>query len=281
MSERFIFRDEIFQPAKVESEDHLEKLVVENADVLFPHAYIFDFKAKALTPLGQSTISDMCLVSHGCTKWWIIETELSKPRSYVFGTIQPQISRQQQADWSKTADKAIQILCDKGVPKEMARNLKSIEPEFIILYDDLNDDISFIADEHGFKEMIVKPLRSQKGKYALLPIRQDVNPAPVEDDVIKTRMPKGGWKVVGNRIWVPIPSDITRRLGERRISVVIDGIISQVQINPANTIQIPISSEEDSQSSRVVYNQLNCLFDIDEEPDEVRLLFREQKRWKK
>ena len=101
MVKSFIFKSEKFLPVKVESEDHLEKLMVENADSIFPHAFLFQFKSPAKTrSTGEKTHPDMCLVSHDCSEWWIIEIERVKDHYYATETIQPQIARPADADWS-------------------------------------------------------------------------------------------------------------------------------------------------------------------------------------
>ena len=59
MVEEFVIVNEMFLPTKVETEHHLERLVLESADVLFPHAYIFDFKYLAKTrTTGDGTKPD-------------------------------------------------------------------------------------------------------------------------------------------------------------------------------------------------------------------------------
>ncbi len=276
MVNEFICKGEKFEPTKVESEYHLERLILENADSLFPNAYIFDFKVKAYTSLGHGTKPDLCLVSHDCTKWWIIEVERSKNNSYA-RTIQKQVSRQQDANWHAVTDQVISELIVLGASADLAENVKSADPDFILLYDEEDENISDIAKEHGFKRIILRPYLSNKGNYALVPILQEVCPLPSEINTLRVN-PKLT-KVVAGKLWVPIPSKTEKRIGNRKIVVNIDNQNSFVHINPKGIIQVPMSTDDDSESHRVFYRELNCTFDIDEDPENVILSFREERMW--
>lgn len=278
MIDEFIFQNERFRPTKLESEDHLEKLILENRDTIFPHAYIFDYKKQAKTrTTGQITTADMCLVSHDCSKWWIIEVERSKGSYYAFNTIQPQIAIQADADWNKTSHHAVEKLIQFGVSKEKASNIKSIEPGFILIYDEIDVYIESVADEHFFKKIILKPYMSEMGKYALVPIIQQVSPEPPEENTYRV---DSKLKIAANKLWIPLSASMKNRISNKKLSFLIDGNTFPVSIQMNNNITIPISNEKESQTSRLVYNHLNCLFDIEEDSDSIQFVFREERKWK-
>lgn len=279
MVDKIIFKNQLFRPTKVESESHLEELVIANADTIFPHAYLFDYKRKAETKsLQEETVADLCLVSHDCSRWWIIEVELvGKGRAYILDTIQTQIINQADADWNKTAKHAIKELVKRGVDSKIANNLKTIEPEFILLYDDEDILMAQIADDHMFKKIIMKPMMSEMGNYLLLPLLQEVKPAPSEENTLT--VPDKEWRYSANRIWISLPPDLRDRIGGKSIIVAIDGSVQDTALHPTGQISIPISENKDSQTQRLVYMKLKCIFDIDEEVHAVSLTFREEKKW--
>ena len=280
----FVFRNEKFLPTQLESEAHLESLIIENRDILFPNAYIFDYKRQAKTfQNDQSTTADMCLVSHDCSRWWIIEVERSKGVSYAYDVVQPQIALQADADWNKSSHHAVAELVKLGVEKTKAENIISIEPGFILLYDDANEIYSEIAIEHMFKQIIFKPFLSEKGNYALVPLKQEINPKPAEENsyfVESSRM-----KVRAKIIWIPVDKNLKDRIGEKKISVTIDGNLYPIcsrELQTLNMIKIPITQDDNSsQTNQLIYKRLQCIFDIEEDESSLNLRFRETRKWKR
>lgn len=278
MVEEFVIGNERFLPTKVETEHHLERLVLESADVLFPHAYIFDFKYLAKTrTTGDGTKPDLCMVSHDCSNWWIIEVERSKPGSYVTDTIQPQIARQADADWGELIPKVRKHLIERGVKESQIKNLEGRDPGLILLYDDVNPLIEKIANYHGFKKIILKPMLSNFDNYALMPILQEVDPSPPEKNILRVK--GANTRVSGGNIWIPLSELFIERIGERQIKIIIDNENRHFPLHPNKMISIPISNDKASQTSRLVYRQLSYIFDIEEDPGTVCLEFREEKRW--
>ena len=279
MVDKIIFKNQLFRPTKVESESHLEELIIANADTIFPHAYLFDYKRKAETKsLQEETFADLCLVSHDCSRWWIIEVELvGKGRAYILDTIQTQIINQADADWNKTAHHAIKELENRGVSTKVANNLKTIEPEFILLYDGEDSLMTQIANDHMFQKIIMKPMMSEMGNYLLLPLLQEVNPSPSEENTL--RVPQKEWRCRANRIWITLPPDLRDRVNGKSIVVAIDGAIHDTALHPTGQISIPISDNKDSHTQQLVYMKLKCIFDIDEDSRSVSLTFREEKMW--
>jgi len=280
MVEEFVLKNERFRSTKVESELHLEKLILENQDVLFPFCFLFDYKRQAKTrTTGQITEADLCLVKHDCSQWWIIEVERSKNWSYTYDTIQPQIALQADADWNKSANHAVKQLKEFGVSDTLAMSIKSIEPGFILIYDDVDPNIAEIADEHGFKKIIFKPYLSDMGNYGIVPIMQEVNPGPSEENVY--RIDSSTVKLTAQKLWIPISSSLKKRIGSKNLFILIDENIYPISIQMNNCIMVPISDKKSSQSSQLIYNRLKYVFDIDEDENGVNLVFREEKRWKK
>ena len=73
---------------------------------------------------------------------------------------------------------------------------------------------------------------------------------------------------------------LKNRISDKKVSFLIDGNTFPVSIQMNNNITIPISNEKESQTSRLVYNHLNCLFDIEEDSDSIQFVFREERKWK-
>ena len=277
--DEFILKNERFRPTKVESESHLENLIIENRDTIFPYAFIFDYKRQAKTRTTDAvTTADMCLVSHDCSKWWIIEVERSKGASYTFDTIQPQIAIQADADWNKSSHHAIKKLEEEfGVDSNLAQNIKTVDPGFILIYDDIDENIAEIAEEHMFKKIILKPYLSDMGNYALVTVLQEISPGPPEKN--SYRVDSNSTKISGGKIWIPVSSRLKKRIGKKRLNVLIDDSIYSVSIQMNDMIKIPISENKESQTSRLVYKRLNYLFDVEEEPNNLQLIFREERKW--
>ena len=110
----------------------------------------------------EKTHADMCLVSHDCTQWWIIEVELVKTASYTIEEIQPQIARQADADWSRVTKQIVKIVVEMGANVEDANQLHNIEPKFILLTNDIDNLMLDIAEDHDFKVVVMKPLMGDK-----------------------------------------------------------------------------------------------------------------------
>ena len=97
----------------IETEEHFENLIVANSDMIFPNGFLFKFKGVGITrTTDERTHADMCLVSHDCTEWWIIEVELVKNDYYTIETIQPQIARQADADWSRVTNNIVKTVIE-------------------------------------------------------------------------------------------------------------------------------------------------------------------------
>ena len=220
----------------------------------------------------------MCLVSHDCTEWWIIEVELVKNDYYTIETIQPQIARQADADWSRVTNNIVKTVIEMGADVSIAKQLHDIEPNFILLVDDVNELMLEIAEVHDFKVVVMKPMMGDKGNFALIPILQQVNPGPPEEAII--RIPDELIEVHGNSLWVPIPQNIKPKLRKNKCFVSIDETHHILSLHPNDKVAIPISKNKNSQSGRLAYRTLKCLFEMEE--DDIPILkFIEEKRWKR
>ncbi|HIG20632.1 MAG TPA: hypothetical protein EYQ78_07740 [Candidatus Poseidoniales archaeon] len=278
MTTEFFFSSEHFMPKNIETEEHFENLLVANSDMIFPHAFLFKFKGVGITRTTEErTHADMCLVSHDCTQWWIIEVELVKNRYYTIEEIQPQIARQADADWSRVTKDIVKIVIEMGANANDAKQLHEIEPKFILLINEIDKLMLEIADDHDFKVVAMKPLMGDKGNFALIPMLQQVNPKPPEKSII--RIKGENIDVSANCLWIPLPKNIKKKLKKNKCMVSIDGTHHILPLHPNGKIAIPISKNKNSQSSGLAYRTLRCVFES--EVDEIlNLKFVEEKRWK-
>ena len=266
-------------PKNMETEEHFENLLIAYSDMIFPHGFFFKFKGVGITrTTDERTHADMCLVSHDCTSWWIIEVELVKNDFYTIDQIQPQIARQGDADWSKVTKQIAQIVIEMGANVEHAKQLCEIKPKFILLIDDLDDLMLEIADDHDFKVVAMRPIMGDKGNFALVPLLQEVNPIPPEESVIRI---KGSQiDVSGNCLWIPLPNHIVKKIEKKKWLISIDETHHLLSLHPNGKLAIPISKNKNSQSSRLAYRTLNCVFEFENE-ETYNLKFIEEKRWKR
>ena len=266
-------------PKNIETEEHFENLIVANSDMIFPHAFLFKFKGVGITRTTEErTHADMCLVSHDCTQWWIIEVELVKTPSYTIEQIQPQIARQADADWSRVTKDVVNIVVEMGANTDDANQLHDIEPKFMLLIDDIDELMLEIAEDHDFKVVVMKPLMGDKGNFALIPMLQQVNPKPPEEAII--RIKRDVIDVSANCLWIPLPKNIKPKLKKNKYLISIDDTHHILPLHPNGKVAIPISKNKNSQSSRVAYRTLKCIFEF-ENDDIPNLKFVEEKRWKR
>tara|TARA_Y100000589_G_C27081815_1_gene599964 strand:+ start:153 stop:995 length:843 start_codon:yes stop_codon:yes gene_type:complete len=278
MTSEFLYESEHFMSKNIETEEHFENLIVANSDVIFPHAFLFKFKGVGITRTTEErTHADMCLVSHDCSQWWIIEVELVKTPSYTIEQIQPQIARQADADWSRVTKDVVNIVVEMGANAKDANQLHDIEPKFILLIDDVDDLMLEIAEYHDFKVVAMKPLMGDRGNFALIPMLQQVNPKPPEEAII--RIKRDVIDVRANCLWIPLPKNIKPKLNNNKCLISIDGTHHILPLHPNGKVAIPISKNKNSQSGRLAYRTLKCVFEF-EDDDIPNLKFIEEKRWK-
>jgi hypothetical protein len=276
-TEGILVDDMRYLPYKVSTEAELEDLVLANSDALFPNAYIFETKFSATDPLGNKTHADMCLVSSDCKSWWIIETERSQNDYYTRNSIAPQIALQKEADWMPKIDQVISEICKLGANKEEANNLRNIEPNFILLTDDHNKLIREVAKYYNFKQIIVFPMKTITSRFCLLPLLQEVNPPAPQSSIL--RLESSEIDLVSNMLWIPVDNKLVKNCKiKHEVSILIDGEYKSSQVHATGKISIGISKDSKSQTSRLAYNLLPFVFEIDDGGQILLLKFREEEK---
>ena len=270
-----------YLPHKVKTEDDLERLVLANAESLFPHAYIFDTKFTAKDATGNKTHADMCLVSHDCKSWWIIEVERSQGDYYSREKIAPQIALQREANWMPKVNQVIKKICELGANKVEAENLKQVNPNFILLTDDHNDLIKKIARNYDFKQIIVFPMVDETGtRFSLLPILQEVNPAAPNRNIL--RINQKDVDLFNNKLNFLIIDSLRNKFEiNNRVTILIDGKYHNLSLDAVTgKVAIPVAQDSKSQTRALSYKLLPYVFEIDFSGEELLLKFKEEeKKW--
>jgi len=268
-----------YLPHTVQTEDELERLVVANSEALFPHAYIFAIKFSAKDAVGTKTHADMCLVSHDCKSWWIIEVERCQGEYYSREKIAPQIALQREANWMTKVDQVIREICKKGAKKQDAESLRQIKPQFILLTDNHDDLIKKMARNYGFKQIILFPMRDEMGRFCLLPLLQEVNPDAPDNSIL--RIDQKDVDLFNNKLHIPIDSTlISKYKNQDQVILVIDKEYHNLNIQATGKVSIPIKQDSKAQSRRLSFETLPYVFEIDTEGDVLLLEFKEEKkRW--
>lgn len=268
-----------YLPHTVQTEDELERLVVANSEALFPHAYIFAIKFSAKDAVGTKTHADMCLVSHDCKSWWIIEVERSQGDYYSQEKIAPQIALQREANWMPRVDQVIREICKKGANKRDAENLKKIKPQFILLTDNHDDLIKKMARNYGFKQIILFPMRDEMGRFCLLPLLQEVNPEAPDSSVL--RIDQKDVDLFNNKLHIPVdPTLISKCKNKDQVILVIDKEYHNLTIQPTGKVAIPIKQDSKAQSRKLSFETIPYVFEIDTDGEALLLEFKEEKkRW--
>ena len=95
----FIYEGSSFIPTRLETESEFEDLLIQNQSDIFPNFFLFNTKKSAVTPIGEKTHADLCLISKTCEQWFVVEVELQKGESYAKRHIRNQLSKQVDANW--------------------------------------------------------------------------------------------------------------------------------------------------------------------------------------
>ena len=262
---RFVTNRTSYLPTKPDNEGDFENLVIALGSDLFPYAHALDWKPLAPTPTGEGTRPDMLLFCHDLSAWWIIEVEIIKNLSYSREHIAKQLAKQSRADWSHVREKLIEPLTQLGYSTEDAQHLGTIDPGFLLICNGLDSTIMRIASENNFQYMVAEPYVSDLGGFALDVIRKgiEINP-PESGTFFDVSYGSGREPDLGGGWWISIPRRIFNKFNSKdQILVEVDDNRYLLSIHHTATefrIKIPISSETDSDSDRVIHKTADARF---------------------
>ncbi|MCF8217686.1 MAG: hypothetical protein K9I29_03255 [Bacteroidales bacterium] len=138
-----IFEDKKFIKTPFESEEELEKVVIENYEHIFGPTSFYLPKALIKTGDGIGTIPDGFAIDLASKKWYLVEAELLHHN--VWGHIAPQISKQVIAALQGLSKKIIEDLAVDQYQKEHSTKEKFEEQQIKEI--DVRKELSNILDK--------------------------------------------------------------------------------------------------------------------------------------
>ena len=158
MTEQVSIETEVFLPVEVR-EERLDGLL-QGSGALLPFRYI-PFRPPIRGPDGVRH-PDGALIAEGTAEWWVVELEVH--RHDVDRHVRPQLLGLAAGVYGPSA---MRHLRHRGVSDSVLRNLKSYEPQFMLIADHLTPGLRAAAYDAGFEQVECAVFRSSLNRYAL------------------------------------------------------------------------------------------------------------------
>tara|TARA_X000001036_G_scaffold339614_1_gene318770 strand:- start:734 stop:1573 length:840 start_codon:yes stop_codon:yes gene_type:complete len=263
-----------------ESEDVIEKAIIENQEIIFPDFVVVNIKMEGRYG-NYRTLNDLILVSKTCDQWFIVEVERKNDTRYVRDHIHEQLAMQTNASWDRVIPKVRQdLIRNHGFSADEVLHLGDEDPGFYLFIPESTEIINQICSDFNVRILETKIWMNQKQEYALEITNPDMLPKAWNQDLIELDTTK--WNRVLKKIEFQFPSRIKNLIEEWGSAIMyIDDTAYVVSLNFHQKIEVPLSDSKNSDTHGLAISKrwnANFRLDIDHNDQKLYLHF-ERNDW--
>lgn len=140
-------------------EGEYERLILSNADQLFPDLHAVSFK-KPLAYNGEIRTPDLALIDREYRSWWVVEVELS--HHSLWGDVVPQVEVFSHARYGQEEARYLADRNDRLERDRLTAMMKGAAPQVLVIVDNLPTDWHQALSRLDVRTTVIELFRSDR-----------------------------------------------------------------------------------------------------------------------
>jgi hypothetical protein len=275
----FIIEGQQFFQTRLHSEEDFEQLLIQLQSDVFPNFFLFETKKVGITPAGEKTHADLCMISKTCEQCFVIEVELQKGDYYAKSHIREQLSKQVQADWESLVNEMQDKLKKLKIPRNIYSRLGKVDWGNMLIIDEASEAVDRICSEFGVTMVEIQTLMSHRD-YALNIKNPKQIPEFLGEESINV-IPSKDIQCVAGTLYVPLTPVILEKIyeNEKRCKLIVESEILSLALNLRDELEIPVSRKGTSITAKISRKTIDVGIELGFEDDELVLRLHEVDNW--